>query len=538
MSAGPSPAPRVLVIGLDGATWSYLAPLAERGVLPNLKQLMTSGAWGDLLSTIPPLTPPAWASLVTGTNPGKHSIYHFRQFTAGDYYQQRLNTSRDVHAPTIWQRLNRHGKRVGVINVPNSHPIYPVDGFITTDAFTPAEIGFAVHPSELAAEFADYIVDVKNYPEALPGRAQYLPQLRAFIEENRQVLRAHAATALKLMRTQPWQFFMVAWMVTDRLGHFCWQYIQPDATGELAELCRSVLAEADQQLARLIAAAGDDCTVVIASDHGFGPHPTRFFHLAKWLHQTGYLQLLPSWHWQRLVHGSLPRSLKGKFGGPIDSKYGLVDWSRTKVWADPLGARTSGIRINRRGQYPNGIVDAAEADRLLAELPGKLRALRAPTGEPVVAQVYRGQDLYHGPAAAAGPDLVVVFEQDFDVPPSFRRDVRAPHWIMPNRHVLRDGEHLPTGMFLLHGRNIRPAGQLDAQSICAIAPTILQAFGLPVDDDMDAEPITGAFTEEFLRACPPRRASAAAVPMPEQPEYSAKDSEEIEKRLRNLGYLD
>jgi predicted AlkP superfamily phosphohydrolase/phosphomutase len=538
MPAGPFPAARVLVIGLDGATWTNLAPLAERGFLPTLQRLMQTGTWGDLLSTVPPLTPPAWASLVTGTNPGKHSIYHFRQFTAGHYYQARLNTSHDVRTPTIWQRLNQHGKRVGVINVPNCHPIYPVDGFITTDSFTPADIGFAVHPSELTGEFADYLVDVKQYPQALPGSADYLPQVRAFIEENRRVLVAHADTAIRLMRSQAWQFLMVAWMVTDRLGHFCWQYIQPGATGELADLCRSVLAEADRQMARLIAAAGSDCTVVVVSDHGFGPHPSRFFHVAKWLRDEGYLHLLPAWHWLRLAHGYLPRSLKGKLGGPIDSKYGLVDWTKTKVWADPLGARTSGIRINRRDQYPHGIVDESAAARLLAELPEKLRALRTPTGERVVADVARGADLYTGPHAAAGPDLVVTFAQDFDVPPSFRRDVRAPHWVMPNRHVLRDGEHQPAGIFLLHGANIRPAGKLAAQSIYTIAPTILQAFGLPVDDDMDGEPITGAFTAEFLRAVPSRRASAAAPVAPPQPEYSAQDSEEVEKRLRDLGYLD
>jgi predicted AlkP superfamily phosphohydrolase/phosphomutase len=101
--AGPTkPVERVLFFGVDGATWTNLVPLADRGEMPTLRKLMAAGAWGVLDSTIPALTPPAWASLITGTNPGKHGIYHFRHTPPGEYYQRRLNTSRDIHSPTIW----------------------------------------------------------------------------------------------------------------------------------------------------------------------------------------------------------------------------------------------------------------------------------------------------------------------------------------------------------------------------------------------------------------------------------------------------
>ena len=108
--SSPSPS-RVLVIGLDGATWTNLLPLAERGDMPTLRRLMKEGSWGNLESTIPALTPPAWASLVTGTNPGKHGIYHFRHTPAGDYYQRRLNTSRDIRSPSEFRRPRLVGSR-------------------------------------------------------------------------------------------------------------------------------------------------------------------------------------------------------------------------------------------------------------------------------------------------------------------------------------------------------------------------------------------------------------------------------------------
>ena len=69
--------PKVLVIGLDGATWQLFRPWASAGRLPRLAALMQRGTWGPLRSTIPPLTLPAWSSLMTGRNPGGHGIYAF-----------------------------------------------------------------------------------------------------------------------------------------------------------------------------------------------------------------------------------------------------------------------------------------------------------------------------------------------------------------------------------------------------------------------------------------------------------------------------
>ena len=178
----------MLVIGLDGATWTNLKPLADRGDMPTLQRLMREGAWGTLDSTIPALTPPAWTSLVTGTNPGKHGIYHFRHTPPGDYYQRRLNNARDIRSLTLWQRLGAYGKRVGIINVPLCHPVYPVNGFMTSDPFAPEAPLVSVYPPELAAEFRDFVADVTEYPTAQPTSKNYAKQILRFIEHNEEIL--------------------------------------------------------------------------------------------------------------------------------------------------------------------------------------------------------------------------------------------------------------------------------------------------------------------------------------------------------------
>ncbi len=68
---------KALVLGYDAATFDIIKPMIKEGNLPNFKRVMEEGVYGDLTSTFPPVTPPAWASFMTGKNPGKHSVYNF-----------------------------------------------------------------------------------------------------------------------------------------------------------------------------------------------------------------------------------------------------------------------------------------------------------------------------------------------------------------------------------------------------------------------------------------------------------------------------
>ena len=67
---------KVVLIGIDGGEPSLIEPLLA-DTCPNLARLRAEGAWGSLRSTVPPLSPPAWATLMTGMNPGKHGVFDF-----------------------------------------------------------------------------------------------------------------------------------------------------------------------------------------------------------------------------------------------------------------------------------------------------------------------------------------------------------------------------------------------------------------------------------------------------------------------------
>ena len=79
-SADHKPLSRVLLVGLDGATFDVLDPLLKEGVMPHLKALIDGGVAGPLESTKPPITPAAWTTFMTGKGPGRHGIIDFLRY--------------------------------------------------------------------------------------------------------------------------------------------------------------------------------------------------------------------------------------------------------------------------------------------------------------------------------------------------------------------------------------------------------------------------------------------------------------------------
>src|SRR4030042_4385845 len=119
--------PKILIIGIDGASFSLIVPWVDAGKLSNFARLMENGAWGNLNSTIPPLTSPAWTSFMTGKNPGKHGLFHFISPKQGSYEFFYTNAS-TRNSKTIWRILSDDGRQVGVVNVPMTFPPEEIAG--------------------------------------------------------------------------------------------------------------------------------------------------------------------------------------------------------------------------------------------------------------------------------------------------------------------------------------------------------------------------------------------------------------------------
>nr|MDQ2733009.1 alkaline phosphatase family protein [Armatimonadota bacterium] len=157
---------RVLVIGLDCAppAWVFDQWLED---LPNLKRLADSGCYGSLESTIPPITVPAWMSMMTGRDPGTLGIYGFRNRKDHSYTALNFANSRMVRQPTAWDLCGLKDKKVVVMGVPLTYPPRPVNGSLICGFLAPGKESDFTYPPELKEEInrisPDYQLDVRDF---------------------------------------------------------------------------------------------------------------------------------------------------------------------------------------------------------------------------------------------------------------------------------------------------------------------------------------------------------------------------------------
>ncbi len=100
---------RLMVLGLDGATWTVLDPMRRRGLMPNLDAAIGSGRLRHAASIIPPVTTAAWTSMMTGCGPARHGVFDHRYYDAAEG-RMKVNHSGRIRVPTLWHLLNGAGR--------------------------------------------------------------------------------------------------------------------------------------------------------------------------------------------------------------------------------------------------------------------------------------------------------------------------------------------------------------------------------------------------------------------------------------------
>jgi len=553
-------ADRVLVIGLDGATLDLLQPLMEEGHMPFLKGIAERGAMGRLHTVFPPVTAPAWASFMTGKNPGKHGIYEFLLRKDNSFDQTPVHAGMCT-AKSLWQILSEWGKRVIVVSVPMTYPPPAVNGCLISGFLAPKGARNLSHPPELLEEverrFGPYLLYFTEvYTKSGVGRV---------LQEAFRFTEYRARVAEYLMDRCPWDFCMVYFEGTDRVQHELWHVLDPQHPMHRPEEARryrdGILAfyrAMDGHLQRLVEKAGPETHVVLMSDHGFGPIH-KFVNFNVWLMEQGFLHLkkdaiarIKRFLFQRGITPALGYKIAMRFGfAKLRLSRGMskrltllqlaryfflswkdVDWSRTRAYS--MG-NYGQIFVNLKGREPMGIVEPGqEYEEVRDEIVRRLHELRDPeTGQPVVEKVFKKEELYHGPCIGKAPDVSFVLRETY----------KALGTLEFTSHVVMEpifgnsGDHRMDGVVALMGKGIKPGAALEKASIMDIAPTVLYLMGLGVPEDMDGRVLTEAFTSEFLLSHPVETMPTWGEEEAVEFTYTAEEAEEIKERLRSLGYL-
>jgi predicted AlkP superfamily phosphohydrolase/phosphomutase len=531
---------RVVLIGLDGGTFSTLDALMDEGVMPFLKEFLTSGVRGELLSVIPPLTPPGWTSLVTGRSPGNHGIMDFFRFESPDSRYIRLLDSRDVKCETIWSMAGRQGLTASVLNFPMMTPPRPISGHAVPGWAPWRHLRRLCFPRELFDKIKtvpgfnvqELAMDLQLEGRAIEGssKEEYEDWIHFHIRREKQwfeILRY-------LMHEDPCNLTAVLFDGVDKLQHLLWRFISPGFLPShpsaweqrIRDLCRDYFRQLDQRIADIVAMAGSEATIFVTSDHGFGPS-TEVFYLNEWLHRQGHLA------WADDVPEDTSEA--GRLGlGTIRKSPSMIDWGRTSAYG--LTPSSNGVHIAVAGRKGREGIDPEAYERVRSLLIEQLSEFRDPkTGERVVTQIWTREEAFAGAQMAMAPDLTVSLRDG-----GFISILRSDMVLKPRPEVV--GTHRPQGIFMARGPGVRQGLVLPALAITDVTPTLLYTMGLPVPMDLEGRVVEQIFEPGVLQARPVRIDGTTQVPeaFPRWAEvHEDKEGEaQVLERLKNLGYVE
>jgi predicted AlkP superfamily phosphohydrolase/phosphomutase len=478
--------PPVWLIGLDGASFEVLAPLIEAGRLPVLEGLIKQGASGVLKSSVVPFTPQAWASVITGANPGKHGVFGFVRQQPGR--PPEFSSSKTIEGDKLWTWFGRRGLTNLIVNVPLTYPPEPLRGSMITGMMTPSTDSGFTYPAELKSrilsDWPDYSLDIRaSIDKSRDDRV--LDELDAALSVQMDVLET-------LVKEQSPDFFFPVFVMLDRIQHIYGHWVHPRSTVYDSGAARKrrpriweSYARLDQALGRLLSLAPPGTNTILASDHGFTVERGGFY-TNDFLRSLGLLTLKKS-----SSHGAarlmikrfnlsavkrfIPNRLVRK---TISFTKEAIDWSRTSAYASPVSQ--SGIAINLCGRDPRGIVPAADYERVRDTVIEALSTIKDPsTGESAVT-ARRREELFSGPNLSLLPDIVLNFD---------RSCLEAKETVLTGDGIVWSNGgsraiHHRDGLFIAAGPAVA-AGNFNDLALEDIAPNILALAGLDIPPGLD-----------------------------------------------------
>ena len=227
MSTEMASTPPVIVIGLDGATFTLLHPWMKAGHLPYLASLVEGGASGPLRSTIPPATVPAWQCFMTGKNPAKHGVVWFTRRERDGYGEVPVEAGTGG-SRTLWEILGAAGHRALVLNVPYSSAPEDFNGVLIGGFDTPpSRMAEVARPAGILAEIERRLGPYRVQPR-MPGLllAQRSPSvLEAFLRDCEDLTDYQFRAAHHLLDVDTFDVVMFYQLVPDRIQHWLWHVL-------------------------------------------------------------------------------------------------------------------------------------------------------------------------------------------------------------------------------------------------------------------------------------------------------------------------
>ena len=484
---------KICVLGLDCAAPDIIFN-DER--LVNIRRLMSTGVYGRLESTVPPITVPAWMCMATSQDPGSLGIYGFRNRTNYSYSGLGFTNSASIKELAIWDQFAREGRKSILVGVPPNFPPRRINGisvgcFLTPD---PAKDDFT-YPREIKPKIlelvGDYPVDVKGF--RTPNKDWLKQEVFEMSRKQWQVVRW-------LLTEQEWDYFQFVDIGLDRIHHGFWQYfdrthVQYEPGNPYEDVIPEYYRWLDEQIGSVLELLDDDTTLLVVSDHG-AQRLDGGFAVNEWLVNEGLLVLD-----EQPTEVTPFAKLK-------------VNWAKTKVWSD--GGYYARVFFNVRGREPQGIIPPEEYEAFRDEIKARFEALSDESGKPLNSLVFKPTDIYRN-LRNVPPDLIVHFGG------LFWRSIGGVGYgkvyVQENDTGPDACNHAQYGMFLLAGPNCPLQGPYEGARLLDIAPTLLDLANMDISPSMQGRSLVAGMEKR-----PPSNAFGAGEDI-------------IHSRLAGLGYV-
>jgi predicted AlkP superfamily phosphohydrolase/phosphomutase len=541
---------KTVVFGLDGACFELVEPWLAAGDLPTLAGLADRGGSATLRSCVPATTPPAWTSLTTGVNPGKHGVFGFYR-REPDSYGTAPVTDRDVRARRLWDYLSERGRRSLVVNVPVTHPAREVAGALVPGYLAPDEP--TTHPAGLCST-----VGMEDYRVYAPSEAADVPE-EGLLAEWLALTDSRRDLAVALADGFEWDLLFVVFQKTDGAVH---------KFGD-RERVRRVYEHVDGCMADVLDAVGGDPNVFVVSDHGIGRPKRWSVALNTWLVEAGYAETTTatggeeSWLEAATGSGGDRSSTVGQVVATLGrvgltkqrveralSALGLYDLALRALPAgtgDALASETvdpaastafyegvgfsgvdTGVFLNDDRVYPEGRVSAAAYDAVREELMTALADLTGPDGERAFSRVRPREEVYHGPHVEDAPDIVLEQAPDYVIGGA---NPRAETFLPTEAGRV---DHTRDGLLIAAGPEVADGWSLEERpSVVDVTPTLLALLGIPL-----AEVFDGDVLDVFAASPAPATREYGPFDPGEDAAVSGAEEAALRDRLRGMGYLE
>jgi len=458
---------KLIILGLDGMNL-FLAEKCKKE-MPNLNNLLQNGASGNLISTYPPMTDPAWTSLQTGKNIGNHGTISFCNYDKNLNLQ--IHDAENLEEDTFYEILKSKGKNCFIMNVPLSKS-NNINGDILDSWFSQKDN--LIKPDSLKGKFPT----IKNYQVF----SKKMKEKETYLEGVSEVVDSQTKIIKEIINSKDYDLMFFQISAPDWIQHQAFLDIKYDKINKKTIISKNILFKIDQ-LIGWIKENLNGCQFMIVSDHGFEEKSGTFF-LNSWLKKEGYIFTSTKGKTMDNQYNKKERknlnlspiinivkrnrillNMAKKFYDKVRNKISLniidqptIDKEKTKAIC--LGKNVPVIKIFSK--------DNSEKDKIKKGLIEKINNI------PNI-QAHDMQEFHKGKYSPKLGDIIInVGDYELDT-------------FIGNKIFLKGKTafHSKKGIFLAYGNKINKTN-LDP-NIYDIAPTILHMFNTKVPEDMNGK---------------------------------------------------